>query len=51
MGDRLEQWLTKHGITKERYVEVKKLFGLPPTCGCAKRQEWLNKVGRWLNGE
>ena len=20
-------------------------FGLPPTCGCAERQRWLNKFG------
>jgi hypothetical protein len=51
VGDVVEAWLTEHGITAERYVEVKRLFGLPPTCGCTRRREWLNKVGQWLNGE
>lgn len=51
LGDWLHDWLAGHGITEERYVEVKQLFGLPPTCGCRARQEWLNKVGRWLQGE
>lgn len=51
LGDSVESMLKTLGITPERYVEVKQMFGLPPTCGCAKRKEWLNKVGRWLNGE
>jgi hypothetical protein len=34
------------GITEERYVEAKKLFGLAPKCGCNKRKRWLNKVGQ-----
>ena len=48
LGDRLEQYLTAHGVTQGRYREVKEKFGLPPTCGCDKRKEWLNKVGAWL---
>jgi len=51
LGDRVESMLTKLGITEERYVEVKRKFGLPPVCNCAGRKEWLNKVGRWLKGE
>jgi hypothetical protein len=51
LGDQVEKMLKSLGITQERYVQVKQLFGLPPTCGCAKRREWLNKVGQWLNGE
>ena len=47
-GDRLHGWLESHGITEERYKQVKVLFGLPPTCNCPSRQEWLNKVGRWI---
>ena len=47
LGDRLEQTLTRMGITKDRYKEVKQRFGFPPTCNCDKRKEWLNKVGRW----
>jgi hypothetical protein len=50
LGDRLEGWLIKHGITKEWYIEIKVKFGLPPTCNCCARREWLNRVGRWLEG-
>jgi len=46
-GDWTEQMLSSIGVTKERYVEAKKLFGLPPTCGCLKRKEWLNNVSHW----
>ena len=46
-GDRLEAILSSVGITQDRYKEAKKLFGLPPTCNCGKRKEWLNRVGEW----
>jgi len=48
LGDRLEHWLERRGITKERYAEIKEAFGLPPKCSCSARREWLNKVGRYL---
>lgn len=44
IGDALEEFLTSYGITKEWYVEFKKEHGLPPTCNCDARQEWLNKT-------
>lgn len=50
-GDSVTSALKKIGVTEERYKAVKEMFGLPPTCGCAKRREWLNAVGRWWNGE
>lgn len=50
LGDNVETMLAALGITPERYVDVKQRFGLPPTCNCAGRKEWLNKVGRWLSG-
>jgi hypothetical protein len=50
-GDKVTTALKKIGITEERYVAVKEKFGLPPNCNCAGRREWLNKVGRWWNGE
>lgn len=50
-GDSMTSALKALGITEERYKEVKAMFGLPPTCGCSKRREWLNKVGRWWTGE
>jgi hypothetical protein len=51
LGDRLTTALKKVGITEENYKAVKAMFGLPPTCNCAGRREWLNRVGRWLAGE
>lgn len=50
-GDGVTAALKKIGVTEERYKAVKELFGLPPTCGCPQRREWLNKVGRWWTGE
>ena len=47
LGDKAEAILKAAGITPERYAEVKALFGLPPTCNCSKRKEWLNRVGEW----
>ena len=46
LGNYTEQLLTSIGITKELFIEAKQLFGLAPTCGCAKRREWLNRVGQ-----
>ena len=43
----MEAILSSVGITQDRYKEAKKLFGLPPTCNCGKRKEWLNRVGEW----
>lgn len=47
LGDRLEQLLSSIGITVDRYMHVKQLFGLPPNCNCDRRREWLNKVSDW----
>lgn len=41
LGDMVAAGLERVGITKER---VSKALGKP--CGCAKRQEALNKLGR-----
>lgn len=43
-GDDLEELLTSYGFTKEWYMGVKEEYGLPPTCNCEARQEWINKV-------
>lgn len=43
-GDALEELLTSYGVTKEWYVRFKEEHGLPPTCNCEARQEWLNKT-------
>ena len=45
LGDWMEARLTSLGITKERYVAIKESIGLPPTCNCAARQEYMNRVG------
>lgn len=43
-GDALEELLTSYGITKEWWIEYKAKHGLPPTCGCDSRREYLNKL-------
>lgn len=45
------------GLSKENYAAAKAFVSrLPPgDCGCADRQEWLNRIGisfqRWLRGD
>lgn len=51
LGDYTEQVLSAIGITKERYVAVKELFGLAPTCDCEERKAWLNRVSDWWRGQ
>lgn len=51
LGDITESLLQKIGVTKERYIEAKKMFGGAPTCNCEKRKAWLNKVSDWWRGE
>jgi len=51
LGDQVESAFNALGITEERYKATKELFGLPPTCGCADRKEWLNKVSDWWRGQ
>jgi len=45
LGDLVEKMLTAVGITKQR---VAKITGKP--CGCQKRQEALNRLGRKITG-
>ena len=52
-GDRVERWLSRLGITKDRYRAAKRWLGLGgATCGCQERQRKLNAAGwrisRWL---
>jgi hypothetical protein len=44
-GDLVERALSAVGITKKR---VEKIVGKP--CGCGKRQEALNRLGRKITG-
>lgn len=45
LGDWVECHLTSLGVTKEWWVGIKSEVGLPPTCDCEERKEWLNQVG------
>ena len=45
LGDVIEAVLTSVGITKERWIALKEQFGLPPTCNCEARKQWLNNLG------
>lgn len=45
LGDQAAKALSVVGITEER---VSKLIGRP--CGCKKRKQWLNDIGRRLFG-
>lgn len=48
LGDYVEKYLQKWGITPDRYVEVKQALGFPPTCDCEGRKEWLDRAGEWI---
>jgi hypothetical protein len=45
-GDALEELLTSYGITQEWWTEYKSQHGLPPTCGCDSRREYLNNLSK-----
>ncbi len=51
LGDWLENQLKKLGVTEERWGEAKAIVGLDPSCNCASRKAWLNKVSAWWRGE
>jgi len=44
LGDKIESALAAVGVTKDRWVSVKSLLGLPATCRCDARQTWLNQL-------
>jgi len=47
LGDQIEKTLASWGITPEKYVEIKRRFGLPASCNCAARKAYLNRVHAW----
>jgi hypothetical protein len=51
LGDQVESLLASIGVTPDRYIAAKEFCGLPPTCGCKSRKEWLNNVSDWWRGE
>lgn len=44
-GTAVRHALTAVGITEERVNAVLAAVGLPPGCGCSKREKWLNELG------
>lgn len=46
LGDYIAAGLHRIGITRRRYVAVKRVLGLAPLCKCPQRQRWLNEFGR-----
>lgn len=45
VGDLVERWLTRIGVTKDRVERWTRTAGKPGGCGCAARQKWLNEAG------
>lgn len=54
LGDRVASLLARCGLTKTRYRRWKVRWGLADACGCAERQEAINRFGRavrrWRKG-
>jgi hypothetical protein len=46
LGDITAATLHRSGLTKARYIAAKRWLGLVPKCGCQKRQQRLNELGR-----
>jgi hypothetical protein len=44
LGDRVEAALSAVGITQEKWLDAKETIGLPRTCNCAARKDWLNAL-------
>jgi hypothetical protein len=45
IGDVVERWLTRVGITKELVEKLTRTEGKPGGCGCEGRKKWLNEAG------
>lgn len=45
IGDMVERWLTRIGVTKERVERWTRTEGKAGGCGCDGRKRWLNDVG------
>jgi hypothetical protein len=44
LGTLIANALSAIGYTKERHIAIKKTLRLSPTCGCDKREAWLNGI-------
>ncbi len=49
LGDRVQSTLSAFGITKARVNWAKRMFGLRKPCGCDKRRDALNELGKALD--
>ena len=45
IGDLVERWLTRIGVTKARVEKWTRTEGKPGGCGCEGRKKWLNEAG------
>ena len=45
IGDLVERWLTRIGVTKARVERWTRTEGKPGGCGCEGRKKWLNEAG------
>jgi hypothetical protein len=46
-GDWLKSQFATIGITEEWYAAAKAALGMPATCACDARKQWLNKAHAW----
>lgn len=44
LGNKVEAFLTKHGVTERTYRNLKVFVGLSDTCNCIGRKEALNTL-------
>jgi hypothetical protein len=45
LGDRIESALQGVGVTKDLWIAFKAAMGLPATCNCDARKQYLNSLG------
>lgn len=46
LGNLVESALESCGVTKDRWIAFKTKVGLPSTCNCTRKKEYLNQLGR-----
>jgi hypothetical protein len=46
LGDELKETLESYGVTIEWCEGLLEAIGLPPSCDCPERQEWLNEASK-----
>lgn len=48
LGTLLANWFSWCGYTKGRHNAIRRWLGITTPCGCAKREELLNRIGRYF---